>query len=105
MATFTIVADIGSGDETSLSPSLFYKIYNDGILYYTSGTANNDANVSLAGTTVTIINVPKTGFSTYNITIAAVDEAHNESDNESNEITLGVITLFEEGLFEPGLFA
>ena len=103
MATFTIVADINQGDETTASENLVFKVYNDGVLYYTTGTATNDSDVTIVGTTVTITNVPVSGFETFNITVTAIDEAKNES-GVSNELTVGVISFYAEGFYEPGFY-
>lgn len=103
MASFTIVADINQGDETTASENLIFRIYNNGTLYHTTGTAANDSDVTIVGTTVTITNVPVSGFESYNITVTAIDEAKNES-GESNEISVGVLSFYEAGFYEAGFY-
>ena len=84
MATFTVTANVELGDDVTASTNLFFKIYNNGILYHTTGTSVDDADVTLVGDVVTIVNVPIEGSATYAFTITQIDEANNESD-ESNE--------------------
>lgn len=100
---FTIKANIAAGDETTAPENLIFKIYNNGVLYYTTGSSSSDADVSILGSVVTIINVPITGFEEFTLTIAQVDEANNESI-ASNEKYISVISFYEEGFYAPGFF-
>ena len=78
-ATWTFVADILAGDETSADNDLTYRIYNKGKLYHTVGSHTSDANVTNVIGTVTIINVPLVSGVNYKFTITSVDERNNES--------------------------
>lgn len=89
MATFTLSADIITGDETTSAENLIYKIYNAEVLYLTTGSHTSDANVTLVGTTVTITNVPQETGILYRFTITSVDESKNESI-KSNVINIQV---------------
>ena len=107
MATFTVTANIELGDDVTESTNLFFKIYNSGILYHTTGTSVDDADVTLVGDIVTIVNVPISGSTTYAFTITQIDEAQNESDeNNEKQITPGGQTylMYEEGVFELGMY-
>ncbi len=101
---FTITADIVTGDETTQPENLIFKIYNNGVLYYTTGSEVNDSNVSISGNIVTITNIPITGFESFTLSITQVDEAQNESTDRSNEINIGVISFYEEGFYVSGFY-
>lgn len=92
MALLTFVGDIGAGDETSANDKLIFKIYNNGVLFYTSGDASSDITVSLSGSIVTIIEVPITA-GTYNFRMTATDEAGNEQGTKSNEQTITIVEV------------
>ena len=107
MATFTVTADIELGDDVTTSTNLFFKIYNNGILYHTTGTSVDDADVTLVGDIVTIVNVPVIGSPTYVFTITQIDEANNESDPSNQEtlsLPVGSWLVYEEGVFELGMY-
>ena len=104
MATFTLVANINLGDETTVPNNLFFKIYSDDKLYYTTGKASEDADVTIVGDVVTIVNIPITGFENFKLKVTQVDEAQNEG-SKSNEITVGpVLSFYEEGFYESGFY-
>ena len=104
MATFTLVANINLGDETTVPSNLFFKIYNSDVLYHTTGKVSEDANVTLVGDVVTIVNIPQTGFENFHLKVTQVDEAQNEG-GKSNEISVGpVLSFYEEGFYESGFY-
>jgi len=92
-------AKINSPDNVTANADLIYKIYDDGALFFTSGSANSDNNVSIANDIVTI------EFSTvegqdYSFSVTAVDEAGNEaaaSNILQSRDTVG--TLIHEDMF------
>lgn len=88
-STLTVVADISTGDAVTSASNLYFKIYGGVTLYHISGSDALDSNVSISGTTVTIINIPVVYRYNYNMTIVAVDEAGNNSV-KSNVITATV---------------
>lgn len=105
MATFTLVATINLGDETTSSDNLFFKVYDRGELIHTTGTSNNDPNVSIQSNEVTIVLIPSQGDPDPKIfTVAQVDEANNESD-KSNEVIIGVSEFYEVGFYEAGFYS
>lgn len=108
MAVLKIVANIETGDETTTGVNLFFKIYNSGTLYLTTGTSVTDSNVALVGDVVTISNIARTNDTAYVITIAQVDEAHNESII-SNAINItsdgGASDMYATGMYAAGMYA
>lgn len=84
---FTFEIDLNGGDNQSDNADLIFKIYDSGVLHYTTGSVNSDANVSAVGDIVTIINVPSIGGQSYDFTVGVVDEAGNES-TVSNEVSI-----------------
>ncbi len=84
--TLTVVAELNGGDAVSTPANLWYKLYCGFPVYYRSGTDANDINVSITGSTVTIINIPVVYRYTYDFSIVAVDEQGNASV-KSNIIT------------------
>ena len=88
-STLTVVADISSGDAVTSASNLYFKLYGGATIYHISGSDTLDANVSISGTTVTIVNIPVVYRFNYNMTIVAVDEAGNNSI-KSNIITATV---------------
>jgi len=107
MATFTLSVDIATGDETTTNANLIYKIYNGSTLYATTGSATSDANVSILGTTVTIINVARDDDTAYSFTITSVDEANNESVKSNIiNITSGPGNgMYAAGMYASGMYA
>jgi hypothetical protein len=102
MATFTLVANLNLGDETTSDENLVFRIYDNGTLIHTTGSAATDPNVSIQGNEVTIVQVPSTPTPNL-ITITAVDEAKNESE-QSNYIDLGDPKFYADGFYEAGFY-
>jgi hypothetical protein len=102
MATFTIVANINSGDETTAAENLVFKVYDRDVLIYTSGSAATDPKVSIQGNEVTLVEVPAP-TSPNLIRVTAVDEAQNESE-KSNYIDLGDPLFYANGFYESGFY-
>ena len=103
MPTYTVIADIGNGDETTDNNSLFFKIYNNDVLIYTTGNSVDDPDVNIIGTAVTIVFVTAVA-DTNVITITQVDESHNES-NKSNSIVVGSTGMYASGMYASGMYA
>ena len=104
MATFTLVATINAGDETTTEENLFFKVYDRGVLIHTTGTSVTDPTVSIQSNEVTIVQIPSIGNPDPKLfTVTQVDEAKNESD-QSNEIIIGVSQFYEEGFYESGFY-
>lgn len=104
MATFTLVANINQGDETTSNENLFFKIYDRGVLIHTTGTVADDLTVTLEGTEVTIVQIPSAGDPDPKIiTVTQVDAAKNESA-KSNEVIIGVSLFYESGFYEAGFY-
>jgi len=104
MATFTIVANINNGDETTANENLFFKIYDRGVLIHTTGTVAEDPTVTLQSNEVTIVQIPSQGDPDPKLfTVTQVDEARNESA-ESNEVIVGISQFYEDGFYEAGFY-
>lgn len=84
--TLTVVANLNGGDAITSNSNLWFKLYSGFPVYYRSGTDTNDANVSISGSIVTLINIPVVYRYLYDFSIVAVDEQGNYS-NKSNVIT------------------
>lgn len=87
-----IRADINGGDAVTSKENLFFRVYNGNTLIHTTGQVNADGDVSYdtaAGKEdeVIINNIPSSPSTTYNISVAAVDEAGNEA-TKSNVIAI-----------------
>jgi hypothetical protein len=102
MATYTVVANINNGDETTAPEDLIFKVYDGDVLIHTTGSANDDPNVSIQSNEVTIVGVPAQ-TSPNLIRVTAIDLAHNESD-KSNYIEVGVTLFYESGFYEAGFY-
>ena len=107
MATFTLVANIATGDETTIGINLTYKIYNSGVLFLTVGSHTSDSNVTLVGKTVTIRNVVREDSTSYSFTISQVDEAGNEAliSNNINITSGGGDGMYASGMYASGMYA
>lgn len=107
MATFTLSADIVTGDETTTAVNLTYKIYNGASLYLTVGSHTSDSNVTLVGTTVTITNVAREDNTSYSFTVTSVDEANNEGIKSNIiNITSGPSAgMYASGMYASGMYA
>ena len=105
MATFTLVASINQGDETTVPENLFFKVYDRGVLIHTTGTATDDPTVSIQSNEVIIVQIPSIGNPDPKLfTVTQVDEAKNESE-QSNEIIIGVSQFYEVGFYEAGFYS
>lgn len=101
---FTFVFNLNGGDSVTADSDLTFKIYDNAVLYHTTQSATNDANVSVTGGQVTIQNVPGTPGQSYDFSVTATDEAGNES-TVSNviQITANAGTLIYESDFATGI--
>jgi len=72
----TIKAPLNGGDAETASDHLIFKIYNNSVLFYTSGKAYNTQNVSIVdnGVNVLITQIPIEYATSYNFQITAIDE-------------------------------
>ena len=102
MATFTIVANLNNGDETTAPENLIFKVYDGDVLIHTTGTATNDPKVSIQSNEVTIVEVPAPASPNF-IRVTAIDEAQNESE-KSNYIDLGDPLFYANGFYESGFY-
>lgn len=100
----TVVFDIGAGDDITADNDLTFKIYDGAVLHHTTGSVNSDANVSISGSQVTIVAVPATSGQVYNISVASVDEAGNESTKSNTiSVTASPGTLIYQNTFDGGV--
>ena len=73
-----IQAELGPEDNVTTNGNLTYRVYDSGVLLADVGSAASAQNVTLSGSLVTI-DIPTNEDQDYLITVAAVDEAGNES--------------------------
>ena len=74
------------GDNQTADENLIFRIYDDGSLIDTTGSATNDPNVTLDGSDIEIT-LNLSDATSYLISVAEVDEAGNEGPR-SNEINI-----------------
>lgn len=99
IGTFTI--DLNGGDAVSADTDLYFKIYGSADNYTTpiatTGTATNDANVSVTAGVATISNIDVGAETIFKVT--SIDEENNESTQSAEFDATPVDSAFSDAIY------